>query len=256
MGEEAKENRIRIVLVDEHRLFRESLAHFLNSETGLEVAGECGAPDEALRALKGSTPVDIVLLDLDLGAESGDAFMTAAREAGYQGHFLIVAAAADAHKAALAIRSGASGIFLKSEAPDRLVRAIRTVAGGEAWIEPKVVQMLADQLVNHYPQLGDIRSAPVLEDRERNVLLGILGGLTNRKIAEDLRLSESAVKNVVQQLFAKSGARKRSQLVRVALEGSLGATRQLIPRQSASRKVGNPRHPPAMNEVHMEQSHS
>jgi DNA-binding CsgD family transcriptional regulator len=91
--------------------------------------------------------------------------------------------------------------------------------------------MLADQLVDPYVQLDDQDSTPVLEDRERKVLLGILGGLTNKKIGVNMGLSESSVKNIVQRLFGKAGVKKRSQLVRVALEGSLGTARELIRRQ-------------------------
>ena len=91
--------------------------------------------------------------------------------------------------------------------------------------------MLAEQLADRYPQLQDPSVNGVLEERERNVLLGILGGLTNKKIGASMGLSESSVKNIVQRLFGRAGVKTRSQLVRVALEGSLGPT----PRQQAAR---------------------
>ena len=78
--------------------------------------------------------------------------------------------------------------------------------------------LLADQLSDHQPHSYET----TLPERERQVLLGILAGLTNRKIGENLGLSESSVKNVVQRLFSKAGVKTRTQLVRVALEGSLG----------------------------------
>ena len=233
MGETEQEDQIRIVLFDDHRLFRCSLARFLASETGLEVAGECGSSVEALAILQTSAP-HLILLDFHPGSDRGSAFLTAARHAGYQGHFLIVTDQVDAAAAAVALKLGASGIFLKSEAPDRLVHAIRTVASGDLWIEPKVIQMLADQLINQSSQPEDAIPASGLQERERCVLLGILGGLTNRKIGENMGISESSVKNIVQRLFGKAGVKRRSQLVRVALEGSLGATEQLISRHSWS----------------------
>jgi len=109
---------------------------------------------------------------------------------------------------------------LKSESLDRLVQAIRLVASGAVWIDQKVIQLLADRLIDH-PQLDYRTSRSPLTDREEKVLLGILGGLTNRKIGDNIGLSESTVKGVVQQLFRKARVRKRGQLVRVALEGSL-----------------------------------
>ena len=111
------------------------------------------------------------------------------------------------------------------------MRAIRLVANGEVWVDPKIIQMIAEQLIDRYPQFEDQESTGVLEDRERNVLLGILGGLTNKKIGSNMGLSESAVKNIVQRLFVKAGVKTRSQLVRVALESSLVTTRHLISRQ-------------------------
>lgn len=224
-------NPIRIVLLDAHGLFRTSLARCLASETGFEIAGECGTSAEALEILSRST-VDIILLDFDLDIENAEKeFISTARGAGYQGNFLVVAGAPDARNSALALKHGASGIFLKSDPPDRLVQAIRLVADGGVWVDPKVIQLLADQLIDGAPPWQDQEMAGVLEDRERTVLLGILAGLSNKKIGVNMGLSESSVKNVVQRLFTKAGVRTRSQLVRVALEGSLGTTRQLISRQ-------------------------
>jgi DNA-binding NarL/FixJ family response regulator len=161
--------------------------------------------------------VDVVLLDFEVGPDHGTDFISAARQAGYQGRFLIVAGLADVRNSAIALKLGASGVFLKSEAPDRLVQAIRLVSDGGIWVDPKIIQLLADQSI-HTP---DLPSSGPLADRERNVLQGILEGLSNRKIGDHLGLSESAVKNIVQQLFTRAGVRTRSQLVRAALEGSL-----------------------------------
>ncbi len=215
------ENPIRLVLLDENGLFRASLCRFLSSEPGFEVAGECSTFEEALQLMNRSL-VDLVLLHLDLGSEDGNEFMSAAREAGYRGRFLIVTGTADARNSAIALKLGASGIFLKSEPPNRLVQAIRLVASGDVWVDQKVIQLLADQLVDRYLQIEDHGSRNILGDRDQKVLLGILGGLTNKKIGGGLGLSESSVKNIVQQLFQRAGVRTRSQLVRVALEGSLG----------------------------------
>jgi DNA-binding NarL/FixJ family response regulator len=260
MSQETGEKRIRLVLLDDHGLFRASLSHFLASEPGFEVAGESGIAAEALEILNRST-VDIVLMDFDLGSERGNEFISVARQAGYRGRFLIVAGAADTRAAAMALKLGASGIFLKSEAPERFLHAIRLVADGEVWVDPKVLKMLADRLIDPYPQFEDQGSNGVLEDRERNVLLGILGGLTNRKIGANMGLSESSVKNTVQRLFGKAGVKKRSQLVRVALEGSLGMTGLVIKRHlketppTDQPKSNQPRRPPTTNLSSARQSH-
>ena len=218
MVEHPREKQIRLVLLDDHALFRASLGRFLALEPGLEVAGECANSTEALGILRDSS-VDVVLLDFDFGGGRGDEFISAARRAGYQGRFLILAGAADTRDSAVALKLGASGVFSKAEAPDRLLQAIRLVANGQVWVNEGVIQLLSGQY--------DQRSVSFLTGREQRVLLGIVGGLTNKSIADNIGLSESSVKGVVQQLFHKARVRRRSQLVRVALEGSLGTVRQL-----------------------------
>jgi DNA-binding NarL/FixJ family response regulator len=230
MSDQTQEPRTRLVLLDDHGLFRESLGRLLASEPDLEVAGECGSSGEALDVLKRSA-VDVVLLEFHVGMEPAGDFISAARQAGYQGRFLIVAGSADVRNSVFALKLGASGVFLKSGTPDRLVHAIRLVGGGGIWIDQKIIQLLADQLTNPHASLEDHEATGPLENRERNVLLGILGGLTNRKIGENIGLSESSVKNIVQRLFRKAGVKTRSQLVRVALEGALGVAREFIKRQ-------------------------
>jgi DNA-binding NarL/FixJ family response regulator len=90
------------------------------------------------------------------------------------------------------------------------------VAHGEVWIDPHVIQLLADRV----PLEGEPRSRSLTE-RERKVLDGIVGGLSNREIGDSMGLSEGSVRGVVQQLFEKAGARTRGQLVKIAMEHSL-----------------------------------
>jgi DNA-binding NarL/FixJ family response regulator len=226
------ENLIRLVVLDEHGLFRASLAKLLASQSGFEVVGESGTWAEALEILNGF-PADIVLMDFDLGTEHADDLISAARKAGYQGRFLIVAGTTDAERSAKALKSGASGIFLKSEAPERLVQAIRLIASGAVWVDQRIVQLLADGCLSP-PRPADQKSVNALEEREQKVLLGILAGLTNRKIADDIGVSESSIKHALQGLFSRAGVRTRGQLVRLALEGSLGNVRQLANEKGAT----------------------
>ncbi len=239
MNEQTQENRIRLLLLDDQALFRASLSHLLASQRGVEVVGECGSAAEALEMLS-AAPVDVVLLDPDHATEGGDGFMSAARRSGYQGRFLIVAGAADAGDWALAIKLGASGIFLKYEAPDCLVRAITVVANGAAWFDHRIIQLLANRSFDRLPHMDHSNSRNLLSDREQKVLLGILGGLTNRKIADGAGLSEGSVKATVQQLFHKTGVRTRSQLVRAVLEGSLGNAEGMMRRMRVATAAPSP----------------
>ncbi len=211
---------IRIVLVDDHVLFRESLGRLFASEPDLEVVGQCARTGEVLAILARSA-VDLLLLDFNLGHERGTDLIAAVRHAGFSGKILMVTAAMDADQCLQALVAGASGIFLKHNSPGTLTTAIRLVAGGEPWLDRRVVQLMAERVP---PQEGGGFGTP-LSSREEQVLQGVLEGNTNRKIGDDLAISEGAVKAVIQQLFRKTGVRTRSQLVRAALEGQPG-TRQ------------------------------
>ena len=129
----------------------------------------------------------------------------------------------DAARSVAALKTGASGIFLKHHSSKRLVQAIRLVASGEAWVDQSVIDLIAERYPQQHHRLGELTAM------EKTVLNGLLDGLTSREIGKLAGVSESSVKGVVQQLFDKAGVRKRSQLVRVALERPMGsgqATRQ------------------------------
>lgn len=205
--------RVRIVLVDDHALFREGLTRLLGAEPDLDIVGHCATVEEALEILSAG-PVDLVLLDVDLGAQRGSEFMTRARRAGFAGRVLVVTAGLTDAEAARFLREGASGIFLKHDSPAVLVRSIRQVMDGEASVDHEI---LSGVLRMGAPPEEETAKAPLTE-RERGVLHGVLEGLANKEIAAELDISESSVKAALQQLFHKTGVRTRSQLVRIALE--------------------------------------
>ena len=213
---------IRLLLLDDHVLFRESLGRLLASEAGFEITGDCGTSTEALQMLR-EKPVDVVLLDYDLGPDHGGEFITSARAAGYAGKVLMVTAGMSAAETSNALKTGASGIFLKHNSPGLLAMAIRLVFQGQMWVDQKVLQMLAEGV----HERDEHALQKLLTEREQQVLQGLFEGLTNKEIAAQLGVSESGVKATLQQLFQKTRVRTRSQLVRIALESSLGTTRKL-----------------------------
>jgi DNA-binding NarL/FixJ family response regulator len=223
MKEPSDRRRTRLALLDDHGLFRESLGHLLALEPDFEVVGQCSTSAEALELLDG-TAVDLVLLELSIGTERSDEFISAARQAGYQGKFLLVTAGVDPARSAAALKLGASGIFLKCNSASRLVQAIRLVAIGEASVDQRVIQLIADRYPQHEDQCLDS-----LTKREQTVLKALLNGLTNKKIGRQVGVSESAIKATLQQLFDKAGVRTRSQLVRAALSGTLSPAGVAVP---------------------------
>jgi DNA-binding NarL/FixJ family response regulator len=212
---------IRLLLLDDHVLFRESLSRLLASEPDFEMAGHVGTPGEALDLLRQEV-VHVLLLDFDLGEDHGSRFISDARKAGYQGKILMVTAGMNANESSVALQMGASGIFLKHNSPATLSKAIRQVAAGEMWVDPRVIQMMADGV----RQPSGPGFDKLLTEREQRVLQGIFEGLTNKEIAGQLGVSEGAIKATLQQLFQKTRVRTRSQLVRIALEMSLVGVRK------------------------------
>jgi DNA-binding NarL/FixJ family response regulator len=217
VGRQATMSKTRLLLVDDHILFREGLSRLLASEPDFEIAGDCGTSAEALEILQHGL-VDVVLLDFDIGTDHGAQFISAARHAGYTGKILMVTAGMTAKESSIALKLGASGVFLKHNSPGSLAKAIRLVVSGEMWMDQKVIQLMAEEV----QQSVETAVGPLLTDREQQVLQGVFEGLTNKEIAARLGVTEGAIKACLQQLFQKTQVRTRSQLVRMALESSLG----------------------------------
>lgn len=203
---------LEILVVDDHAVFRESLALALSRQPDLSVS-HCGSVSDALRVLA-EKPVDVVLLDYDLGGENARRFHSAAREAGFGGRVLIVTAFVSDYEAKQLIHDGVAGIFLKEQPLDVLVEAIRAVADGGAWLDQRFLRLLSGAQA-HDPSERQPRK---LSERERGVLGGLLEGLSNKEIAAQLGISEPAVKTTFQRLFEKMGVRTRGHLVRIVLE--------------------------------------
>ena len=203
---------LRLLLLDDHVLFREGLSRLLQTEPDFELARQCGTVAEGLEILA-KTSIDIVLLDYDLENEVGTHFISAARDAGFQGKFLMVTAGMNESQCALARELGIAGISPKHSSPAQLLVAIRAVAEGgmRSEDEPSASRVLH----------ASTSEAADLTAREQQVLRDVLEGLTNKEIAHHIGASLSTVKAVLQHLFDKTGVRTRGQLVRVAIERSL-----------------------------------
>jgi len=205
----------RILLVDDHVLFRESVARFLDSEPGVEVVGGCGNVEEA-RDLLQEKDIDLVLLDFDLGQHDGLDFIRMIERLHFKGKVLLVTASIGDADAASLIRHGIAGIFPKHNSPALLAEAIRDVQSGRVSFEPAYLY----KIMHHAGSNNADQQTPTdkLTHRERQVLLFVFEGLTNRDIADQLQVSESTIKVTLHQLFLKTGAHTRGQLVRIALE--------------------------------------
>ena len=199
---------IRVLLIDDHALFRESMAAALEAEPGLEIE-HCASIREGLAMLAGSH-FDLVLLDHDLGNERASQFLPAARQNGYENRVLVVTAWVSDTEARRLLRQGVAGIFLKKGPLKDLSESIRVVAAGGTWLD--------DSLGSAATEPERDTSIAGFTERQRRVLRFVLEGLSNKEIAWRLQISESYVKAILQGLFQKTGVRTRGQLVRVAFE--------------------------------------
>jgi len=200
---------IRIYLLDDHMLFREGLRRLLDSDERFVIAGHSGDSAQMLAELQ-KTPVDVLVLDYDLGKENALALLGPLRSMNFTGKILIVTAGLPDKDALALIKAGISGIFHKQESPEDLQRAIVEVAQGRVLIDQQYLQAV---VAAAQPQ-----ESTRFTERERVTMRYLLQGLANKEIAANLGISESAVKATLQQLFSKTGVRTRSQLVLLAIE--------------------------------------
>jgi len=207
-------SQIRILLIDDHVLFRESLGRLIAADPRFRVVGQTGSASDAIKIVNEET-VDVALLDYDLGEESGISFIEEVRLRKLPVKILMVTAGMGDRVTLSVLNAGALGILLKHSSPSQLVDAIHKVANGEVWLDGGAIRSLIAGANERPTNSG---SARALTPRQSEVLRGILDGLTNKEIAWKLKSSESSVKAVLQELFHKAGVRTRSQLVKVAIE--------------------------------------
>ena len=205
--------KTKILLLDDHTLFREGVSRLVEGEPDLEMKAHCATLSEATDILR-QKPIDLVLLDYDLGKENGFEFIARARKGGFSGRFLMLTAGMSDDESVQALGLGVAGIFLKHSSPTLLVQAIRKVMAGETWLDQGSIRALVEATKRQE------RPSPrtTFTERENQVLQGVFEGLSNKEIGAHLDISESSVKAALQQLFQKTGVRTRSQLVRFALE--------------------------------------
>jgi two-component system, NarL family, nitrate/nitrite response regulator NarL len=206
-------DKIKILLVDDHTLFREALSRMLAGEPDLEMTAKCASVSDAI-AILGKKHIDLVLLDHDLGRERGFEFIVSAKQNDFDGRILMVTAGMSDEEVLQVLRLGINGIFLKHSSPTLLVEAIHKVMAGETWLEQHSIRTLVEAV--KHPEKPNYRRP--FTQREAQVLRCIFEGLANKEIGVRLGISESSVKAVLQQLFQKTGVRTRSQLVRIVLE--------------------------------------
>ena len=215
---------IRVVLVDDQAMVRTGFRMILGIEDGIEVVGEAGNGHEAV-SLVASVEPDVVLMDIRMPVCDGIEATREIAASGSPARVLILTTFGLDEYVYGALRAGASGFLLKEAPPEQLVHAVRTVAAGEALLDPAVTKRLIEEFVSRSPVPGRAPSASAelarLSPREAEVLELVARAHSNAEIAERLFVSEATVKTHVARLLAKLGLRDRTQAVVFAYENGI-----------------------------------
>jgi len=211
---------IRIIIADDHPLFRKGLKSLLNAESGFTVVGEAENGDEAVRTARSLQP-DVLLLDLAMPGASGlDALGELATAPGSM-KTIVLTAAIEKPEIVKALQLGAAGVVLKSSAPELLFKSIRAVMDGQHWIGREAVSDLVQALRSSSEPPPPSRSRFGLTARELEITSAVVSGFSNKEIAEKFALSQDTVKHHLTNIFDKVGASNRLELALFAVHHRL-----------------------------------
>ncbi len=210
---------VRILIADDHPIFREGLRRLLDAEPGFAVVGMASDGNEAIEQADTLRP-DILLLDLAMPRASGLEVLRqlSERESGVRA--IVLTAAIDREDTVKAVRYGARGVVLKESATHTLYRCVRTVMDGQYWIGHDRVVDIIHSLRNG-GQDEDRRPAQMLTRRELQIVAAIVDGATNKDISQQFGLSEQTVKNHLSHIFDKLGVSNRLELALYAVNHNL-----------------------------------
>ena len=214
-----KKKSIGLVVIDIHPVMRYGICNLIGTQPGFTVLGDAADRQAGLQLVKTQKP-DVLLLDVEQDTpHSTCGLITDIVQETAQTRILVYAANFSETRVLEAIRRGVSGYVIKTSLPERLFEAIRVVAEGEAYLDPKIASLVMGRV----GRLHERRSpnGRDLTRREQEVLSALASGKRNREIAEDLFISERTVKFHVRSMFNKLRAKNRTEVVKTAIENGL-----------------------------------
>ena len=209
---------IRVLVADDHMIVRTGIRHVLESETDFVVIGEAGSGSEAISLATELRP-DVVVLDISMPDQSGLEVAARLRGGSAAPRILILSMHNNAEYVLESVRAGAHGYLLKDTAAAELRTAIRAVCRGESYFSPPVATRLSAAVRGEYDSTNG--GLDLLTGREREVLLGITRGRTNKEIAAELGISHRTVETHRESLMRKLQIRTVAELTRFAIEAGI-----------------------------------
>jgi two-component system, NarL family, nitrate/nitrite response regulator NarL len=219
--------KIRIVVADDHPIFRDGLCKLLALEEDFEVVGQAQDGQEVLDVLQQYEP-DILLLDLKMPGLDGLGTLQRLQAARIRTRVIVLTASDDKNEFVQAMKLGTSGIVLKQTATDLLIKSIRKVHAGEIWLDSHTTAAVIRQFVSAEEVPPPSQTAPPrererspLSQREREIVALVAQGFKNKEMAEKMFISEQTVKNHLHNIFDKLGVSDRLELALYAIHNNL-----------------------------------
>jgi len=207
---------VRLLLVDDHEVVRSGLRMLLDSEQDVEIVGEAGTAEEALRAVRELEP-DVVLMDIGLPDLSGIEAATRIREIRPQVAVVALTIHEDKEYFFRMLDAGASGYVPKRAAPEELLTAIRAAAKGEVYLYPSLATLLVKDYMGQDPDDREARILNGLTERELEVLGHLADGASNSEIGDTLQISPKTVARHRENIMRKLNLHSRTELVKYAI---------------------------------------
>jgi DNA-binding NarL/FixJ family response regulator len=208
--------KIRIVIADDHAVLRESLSALLATQNDLEVVGTAADGVEALDLVQKIRP-DVLVLDLFMPNSDGFEVLRTLDRAGTQIATVVLTGSENDSDYTNVVRMGGRGLVLKSDGPQKLFTAVRSVAAGELAFSDELAQRVLSSMSQDNKAQQSASSLARLSERERQIAFCVARGMKNKEISEQLNISENTVKRHLQSIFNKTGSRDRLELAVLAL---------------------------------------
>ncbi|HWG58785.1 MAG TPA: response regulator transcription factor [Candidatus Acidoferrales bacterium] len=210
---------IRILVADDHAIFRDGLRKLLEAADDVQIVGEAANGVECTKMLAKFKP-DILLLDLRMPEKDGLGVLEEVNFDSLPTRVIVLTAAEDDRDVVRAMRLGARGVVLKQSASDLLLKSIRKVYDGEIWLDNRMTAEVIDAFKKS-AEAGQRREKPLLSEREKEIVQLVAQGFRNREIGEKLFISEQTVKNHLHNIFDKLGVSDRLELALYAIHHRL-----------------------------------
>ena len=213
-------SKIRIVVADDHPIFRDGLCKLLALEEDFEVVAQAQDGRQVLEVLQLHEP-DVLLLDLKMPGLDGLATLQRLQAAKNRTRVIVLTASDDKNEFVQAMKLGTSGIVLKQTATELLIKSIRKVYGGEIWLDSRTTAAVMRQFASPGDAGSKDRERSPLSQREREIVVLVAQGFKNKEIAERMFISEQTVKNHLHNIFDKLGVSDRLELALYAIHNNL-----------------------------------